>query len=463
VKGSFYLGLFVFTTSFFLPGGDYGIIPSGIKSHTVNTPFSEPIRIHRSENQDINRKFGPYKQVCAGVNIHFITGHEKDLDMIAAAGLKFVRMDFIWHEIELTKGNYNWKAYDELTANLEKRGIGAVYILDYSNSLYEDTVDSKDPLTGEKQRGIAAPSHPESVSAFALWAAAAAKHFKDRNIVWEIWNEPNISFWRPKADIDQYLTLAFATCKAVKEAVPDAVIIGPATSQIPFPFIKTFVDSGILEYLDGVSVHPYRDYSMSPETAGSDYGKLRDMIENSAPANRKNIPVISSEWGYSSATKGVSLEKQAAFVVRMQLFNLLSGIPFSVWYDWKNDGSNPSDFEHNCGTVTPDLKPKPAYIAIRTMNMQLKDFTLLHRIETGNGNDFVLLFRNDKGNYKISAWTMDPEHSVMLAKEIPKVDGAMATDGMGNESELKSEQGRLILSLKALPQYITLPLGTRMK
>ena len=234
--------------------------------------------------------------------------------MIAAGGFKFIRMDFVWQRIERTKGIYSWEEYDELSANLEKRGIRAIYILDYSNPLYEEIVDSKDPLNGEVQKDTGSPRHPGSVAAFARWAAASAEHFKKYNIIWEIWNEPNITFWRPKPDINQYITLAMATCKAVKSIVPEAIIMGPATSQIPFEFIEPFLRSGILEYLDGVSVHPYRNYSLSPETAGTDYDKLRKMIENNAPAGKKDIPVVSREWGYASATKGIPAEKQADFI-----------------------------------------------------------------------------------------------------------------------------------------------------
>src|SRR6266404_2666600 len=43
-----------------------------------------------------------------GVNIHFTRGHARDLDMIAAAGFKFVRMDFGWAGIERQKGEYDW-------------------------------------------------------------------------------------------------------------------------------------------------------------------------------------------------------------------------------------------------------------------------------------------------------------------------------------------------------------------
>src|SRR5690349_12834603 len=81
-----------------------------------------------------------------GVNIHFVTGQEKDLDLIAAAGFKFVRMDFAWTAIEKEKGKYDWSDYQQLLANLDKRGIRALFILDYSHHLYEEEVTSPHPI-----------------------------------------------------------------------------------------------------------------------------------------------------------------------------------------------------------------------------------------------------------------------------------------------------------------------------
>ena len=414
------------------------------------------------KNLDMATKFGVSNQVCAGVNIHFAGGHEKDLDLIAAAGFKFIRMDFGWQSTEREKGIYNWSAYDELTSNLEKRGMRAIYILDYSNSLYEGSTDAKNPMDGKVQKATASPQHPESVAAFARWSAAAAIHFKDKKIIWEIWNEPNISFWKPKPDVNQYVTLALATCKAIKAVVPDATIIAPGSSEVPMPFLETFLSSGALEYLDAVSVHPYRNYSKSPETAITEYTKLRELVDRYAPAGKK-IPIISSEWGYSSATKGVSTETQAAYIVRMQLANLLYNIPLSIWYDWKNDGDGPAEHEQNFGTVTPDLKPKPSYVTVQTMNHQLKEFTLSGRIDLKNANDFALLFKNGKGISKICAWTLDAPHTVSMPNEIRKVTDASLIDGMGNALKLKTEQGKLVLELKALPQYITLPRGAKLR
>jgi hypothetical protein len=393
-----------------------------------------------------------------GVNIHFTRGHERDLDLIAAAGFKFIRMDFGWGGIERNKGEYNWADYDELTANLDKRGLRAIYIFDYSNPLYEETVVSKNPLTGQEQKDLASPQHPESVAAFARWAAASAKHFSGRRILWEIWNEPNISFWKPKPDVQQYSTLALATAKAVREADPNATLIGPATSEVPIKFIEEFFAAGALAYLDALSVHPYRSYKKEPETAVEDYAKLRALIERHAPTpEKKRLPIISGEWGYSTFTnKGVSLEIQAAFLVRQQLANLLAGVPISIWYDWKNDGTDLKEREHNFGTVTHDLQPKPSYTALQTLTRELSGFRIEQRLPVGTTNDFVLRLINGVGARKLAAWTTGEPHAITMGEELKSFRSVSPIHGDGRSADVKLEQGRLSLTLGPLPQYITL-------
>jgi hypothetical protein len=390
-----------------------------------------------------------------GVNIHFTRGHEQDLEMIAAAGFKFIRMDFGWAGIERSKGEYNWSAYDELTGNLEKRGLRAIYILDYSNPLYEETVTSKNPITGREHRDTASPQHPESVAAFARWAAAAARHFQGRGIIWEIWNEPNISFWKPKPDGQQYNTLALATGRAIREAVPDALIVGPATSEIPPGFLEAFFQSGALQYLDAVSVHPYRNYSKPPETALAEYTKLRGLIERHAPSGKKDLPILSGEWGYASHSQGVSLDTQAAYVARQQLANLLAGVPISIWYDWKNDGPDANEREHNFGTVSMDLKPKPAYVAVQTLTRELTGYKIERRLQAGNPDtDYVLLCTNAAGDQKLAAWTLSPSALVPL----PVTDSAQAMKvvaGDGRRFEVKPGEDGLVLELGPAPLYVT--------
>jgi len=392
-----------------------------------------------------------------GVNIHFNRGHERDLDLIEAAGFKFIRMDFVWSEIEQQQGVYDWSAYDELTANLDRRGLRAYYILDYSNPRYEEMAAAKDPISGAEQKAEASPQHPESVAAFARWAAAAAKHFQGRHVIWEIWNEPNISFWKPQPDVRQYTALALATLKAVRAADPQATMVAPATSELPWPFLESFLESGALEFLDGVSVHPYRPPNRPPETAAADFQKLRALIETNAPPARKNsIPIISGEWGYSSNVQGVSPATQAAFIARQQLSNLWNGVPVSIWYDWKNDGDDPAENEHNFGAVRPDLAPKPAYTAIKTLTHELGGFSIAGRQPAASADDFVLMLTNDAGAIKLAAWTLGAPHAITLPLQPASTREIGVVNGEGQESKIGVNAGQFVLSLSGVPEYVAL-------
>jgi hypothetical protein len=211
-----------------------------------------------------------------------------------------------------------------------------------------------------------------------------------------------------------------------------------------------------LEYLDAVSVHPYRPPSRSPETAANEYKRLRALIYKYAPAEKKEMPILSGEWGYSSNTKGVSQEQQANFIARQQLSNLYSGVPLSIWYDWKNDGNDPGENEHNFGTVTSDLTPKPAYLSIQTLTHELAGFRLNHRWDMGSTNDFFLIFNNDHQQTKIAAWTTGQPHEVDLSfKETPSNEFTFL-NGSGEKGTVNVENGHAQIRLDGSPKYIDL-------
>ena len=331
-----------------------------------------------------------------GVNIHFTTGNTPSLDMIAAAGFKFIRMDCSWSSIETSPGVYNWSAYDELISNLDQRGLRAILILDYNNPLYLSSGSSVD--TG--------PADSTDITAYCRWAAATVRHFEGNHVIWEIWNEPNnSSFWKPSPSAEQYATLALAACKAIRQADPTATIIGPAADRFPSDLLDSVMTIGVINYLDGVSVHPYRG-NLNPETApyytpsstpnDRGYHWLDSLISIYEPTG-KNIPVVCSEWGYSSSS--VSLQTQADYLVRIQLFNLYNGLPLSIWYDWT--GGNSSFNIINASTMSP----YPAYVAATTLTREFSGYAIKARYNTGDTADVALVLNNVGDSVKVAAWT----------------------------------------------------------
>lgn len=369
-----------------------------------------------------------------GVNIHFTQAPERELNLLAAGGFRFVRMDFTWSEIEKQKGAYDFSRYDVLVRDMTARGIRILFILDYGNPLYDDGV---------------APHTDEGRAAFARFVEAGVKRYAGKGILWEIWNEPNISFWQPKPNVEDYAKLAHRVIDTIRRVAPGEFIVAPASSGFPWDFLETLGQRGVLAKLDAVTVHPYRQ--QPPETAASDYRRLRLLLDRYSP--RKYLPILSGEWGYSDIWTGMDMYKQARYLPRQWLSNLAHDVFLSIWYDWKNDGEDPKEPEHHFGTVYPNLRPKPAYVAAKALTSTLNGYRYLRRIALPNPNDYLLLFRKGEA-LALAAWTTDDPHPITLS--LPR-GTVRSVDVMGKARGMTVSDAPFVLDLSQEPQYLLLP------
>jgi polysaccharide biosynthesis protein PslG len=376
-----------------------------------------------------------------GVNIHFTDPRPGEMEMLAAAGFRWVRMDFGWEGTEREKGKYDFSAYERLLRVLDEHHVRAMFILDYANRNYD--------------RGLS-PSSAEGRQAMARWAVAAARKFRGRGILWEMYNEPNIFFWRPKPDVNQYASLALEIGRALRAAEPRETYIGPATSTIDLPFLEKCFQAGLLEFWSAVSVHPYRQEG--PETAAADYARLRQLIDRYAPKGKK-IPIISGEWGYSSAWNRHDESRQGKMLPRQWLVNLAQGVPLSIWYDWHDDGNDAKEPEHHFGTVgfeyeatrQPVYKPKPAYAAARTFTAELRGFRFERRLPEPSGDDYVYAFTRGEERRWV-AWTASAKaHRVRIAVGQGRFT---VTDHLGQALPTISGSDSLEITLTDAPQYL---------
>jgi hypothetical protein len=327
-------------------------------------------------------------------------------------------------------------------ASLEKHGLKAYLILDYGNRLY-----------GEER----AVKTDDGREAFSKWAAAAVTHFKGKGVCWEIWNEPNGGFWTPIANVHEYAPLALAASKAMRAAQPAEIITGPATSTIDMAFMESCFKAGLLEYWDAVTVHPYRQEG--PESVEAEYHALRSLIARYAPAG-KSIPILSGEWGYSSAWSNFDPEVQGRMLPRQWLMNAANKVPISIWYDWRDDGSDPKEAEHHFGTVElkyhegrdPVFDPKPAYRAAKTYNTLLDGYKLVKRLSLGSIDHQAMLFERD-GKFILAAWT-----TLAGAKDVrlPSDDGEFEVTSHGGEAlpKIPASKGMMEFKVTDAVQYI---------
>jgi hypothetical protein len=186
------------------------------------------------------------------------------------------------------------------------------------------------------------------------------------------------------------------------------MLIGPAVSTIDLTFLEACFKAGCLELWDAVSVHPYRQ--SAPETVEEEYRSVRLLIRKYAPKD-KTIPIISSEWGYSSAWKDFDEEKQAKYLPRQFLTNIANDVALSIWYDWRDDGPDPKEPEHHFGLVRhayregkdPVFEPKTAYQAVKTLAEQLVGTRFNKSLGYERDEKRVLLFSDDSSEW-LAAW-----------------------------------------------------------
>ena len=376
-----------------------------------------------------------------GVNIHFTRALPGELSLLAGTGVRWVRMDMFWNTVEQEQGRYTFGEYDALVAAMARHGIRILFILDYGNPHYD--------------YGFA-PHSSEARAAFVRFATVAARRYRDKGVIWEIWNEPNLDhFWAPQADVERYGLLLLQTAAAIRRADPTAIIVAPGTSGFDWPFLTALGDMGAFANLDAVTVHPY-GFEI-PEQAGPRYVQLATLLQRYSPAWK--IPVLSGEWGYSSVRGGISEEQQAQYLARQWLINLAYDVNLSIWYDWRDDGVDHTAIEQNFGTVHHDLSPKPTYRVARTLLTTLDGYRFMRRIslesrdESSPGANYVLLFAKEE-QAAMALWTISETHAISLPLAL---DAMTVVEMMGERSRLSAGNGGLIVELDQSPRYLLFP------
>ncbi len=351
-----------------------------------------------------------------GIFIHDVT--DKNLDRTTRAGFKIVRTDLNWAEVEQVKGQYNWSYYDPIISRLKARGLRPLFSLVFNNPLYgEGEMDALDT--------------PQEREGFKKFAVAAVKRYQNTmNPLWEIYNEPNRpNFWSdPSAR--EYMKLVKTVVPAMRQTSSNLFIIGPAVGHAPsadpdslikvdFGYLESTLALGILGYVDAVSLHPYPDGK--PELAFSIYDDVRYLINMYAPG--KTIPIISSEWGYSTVAAFSGSEQQHAnYLTRMYLINSSQNI-LSIGYKLEEYSFDPAidEYELAFGWFKKNGQAKLVYTQVQAMITTLKGLRFVKRLGSAP-DDYLMEFSN--GTKTVTAvWTTGNVHPVSVYNKSVSIGG----------------------------------------
>jgi len=246
-------------------------------------------------------------------------------DLMQQAGMGWVRSDFNRNATEPQPGQYNWSEQDKMVDEAAQYGVKVMPILDYEAAWERD----------KPQHG---PATHEERASFAQYAQEAASHFKGRIGAWEIWNEANTSFWKPDRNAHDYALLLKAVYPAIKRGDPNALVVGGSMAGIEDitdpDFLREICSYGAADYMDVLSIHPYR-YGDNPEIKFTEpVEELRDIL---GQYGKHDMPIWITELGWGSSGKGRSQAWHADYFIRSYLTSLGSGIGVYQWFNFMDD------------------------------------------------------------------------------------------------------------------------------
>jgi arabinogalactan endo-1,4-beta-galactosidase len=214
---------------------------------------------------------------------------------------------------------------------------------------------------------------PKDADAFAAYASNLARRYP-QILAWEVWNEPNTSFfWRPAVDAAAYTNLLEKTYLAVKAANPKArVILGGlspgntasvADSAAAAQFLSAIYQAGGGAFFDAVAYHAYGTGALDDWLADALLG-IRSVMDLNGDIWK---PVWITEMGsYTAGPGSVTEAWQAEYLGQARAF--LAKIPYIervYWYTLR-DASESTDPEANYGLFRSDGTPKPAVKAFHS-------------------------------------------------------------------------------------------------
>ncbi len=415
-----------------LSRGYYKLELTALNGEQVVKKTTTPIMV-LSSNADTIGQPSPYS-----VATHF--GQKWDpvlIPLVSRLGVSTVRDELYWGAIEKEKGVYDFPDYyDTYMAALKQYSISPFIVLSYGNDNYPGGPHVKDPI---------------GVAGYAKYAVAVLNHYGDQIKDVEVHNEYNA--YGGGAAPSYYYPLLKETYTAVKSVRDDVRVIGPAGVTIPYDWIEELFKLGGLNYLDGVSVHPYR-FPQNPEGGELDLDKMNKLIAKYNTSG-KEIPLWLTEagWHTRKGGDGISEDKQAEYLVRYNVLALSEGVEHISWYDLKNDGTNLENREHNFGIIVNEEDERGAYIAkpsfasyaVQTRVMTGAEFVKQEQVY---GNVRSYLFQKNNEDLRV-LWSLTPQ-KVALSTSNPVV----ITDFTGEEQTLEPLNGKIYLKLGDQPLYV---------
>ncbi len=171
---------------------------------------------------------------------------EKAVSLMKKAGISWVRMDFLWGDIEPNQGHFDFDKYDMIVDVVTEGDIHILGILDYSTPW----ASSHNGLWNYA---------PRYYNQFVNYSTKVIERYKDRIKYWEVWNEPDSGvYWNPQDSLKSYTQLLKEVYIAAKIADPECKILNGGFAK-GLSSVNHLYDNGGKDYFDIMNIHIFEN------------------------------------------------------------------------------------------------------------------------------------------------------------------------------------------------------------
>lgn len=281
-----------------------------------------------------------------GATTHFSQGWPARLhETVAGAPIAFVRDSIHWNAVETVQGRYE---INERNAGHIPRlcagGKRVVLVTDPRNRLYD--------------AGLTAHS-PAARAAYARFLRTIVDRFGNCILALEIGNEINAAanMTGPAARdrAASHAAVLEAVWREIKPAHPGTLILGGSTHSIPTGFLDKLFAKGALQHMDGVAIHPYRNY---PANLDWEIERLQTAMRQ----HGRSVPIWATEFGGDFADR----EAAPPYLLKMVAQMSTGAVAGAIWYALADQSHFP-----NMGLYDAAGAPKPVTAAMAQVSALL--------------------------------------------------------------------------------------------
>lgn len=187
-----------------------------------------------------------------------------------------------WNDVEKEKGKFDFSETDYQIGRVLENGLNVLPLLPFPSSSWSSSASpdvGADRYPDNRERVAYMPRDMEE---FAVYVRTTVENYRDRLNVWEILNEPIYTDYAlPRAkgySVEDYVKILEVAYKAVKEADPNALVIGGIAGG-PNLYTREFIEAGGLNWVDALNLHTYPGLT-APESYDIGMRELRERMRS---------------------------------------------------------------------------------------------------------------------------------------------------------------------------------------